>query len=652
MENPQTAGPVERRSFWPSRRILIFIIAVAMALFHMYTAGVRQLPGVQQRTIHLSFALALTFLMFPFKSKSDDSQEIKVANEFRPLSPIDILLLAASFFLGVYVFVEYEGLSFRTGMPNFLESFCSLLGIILVFEATRRVIGWSIVIMAFVGFVYLAFGTHLPSYLAHTGFTFEQVINFMFFSSEGILGMPLGVSASVIIVFLIFGAVLVASGAGSFFIDMGLSLFGKYRGGPAKACVLGSCMFGMITGSQVANVAAVGVLTIPLMKRVGYKPIVAASIEALASTGGMLVPPVMGAVAFIIPEMIGGTYWDVCKAAIIPGLLFYTSVYMIVELQSAKWGLRGLPKAELPNFKKIFLERGHMTIAILVLLYCVAVVGMSTPKAGFWAILTCVVMSQFRSKTRMNVKKIVMALEKGAKASLIVAACCASAGLITGAIGMSGLGMRFSDIMIIVAGGNMFILLFLTMIASLILGLPLPPVTCYIILAVLAGPALIKAGVNPMAAHLFVFFFGALGNISPPVAPTSFAAAALAETDPVKTTNLTFMYSAPSFLVPYLYVYSNELLLMGSPGLVILRIVSSFIGLSCMAVTFHGYLFRNINLIERPLFLIGGLALVYPHYLTVLGGSILIGLLVLKQLLVRRKEKGISKISQPNMAMN
>ena len=230
--------------------------------------------------------------------------------------------------------------------------------------------------------------------------------------------------------------------------------------------------------------------------------------------------------------MIGGSYWDVCKAALIPGLLFYVSVYMIVELQSAKYGLKGLPKAELPSLKKAFLDRGHMVFPILVLIYCVAIQGTSTPKAGFWAIVSCVIASQLRPKTRMNVKKIATALERGAKGSLIVAACCASAGLITGAISMTGLGMRFSDIMITFAGGSMIVLLMLTMIASLILGLPLPPVTCYLILAVLAAPALVKAGANPMAAHLFVFFFGALGNISPPVAPTSFAAAGLAETDP------------------------------------------------------------------------------------------------------------------------
>jgi TRAP transporter 4TM/12TM fusion protein len=630
MEQAAKAGT--KPSDWTPRRVLVFIIAIAMALFHMYTSGIRPLPGVQQRTTHLAFALALIFLIFPFRPKTDESQETKVSDEHRPLGIIDIVFVLLSFFLGVYVFVEWEDLAFRTGMPNLMDNICSCLGILLVMEATRRVIGWSVLIICFVGFAYLAFGTHLPSYLAHTGFSFEQIVNFMFFSTEGILGTPLGVSATVIVVFIIFGSFLVVSGAGSFFIDIGLALFGKYRGGPAKAAVLGSCMFGAITGSQVANVAAVGVLTIPLMKRVGYRPIVAASIEALASTGGMLIPPVMGAVAFIIPEMIGGTYWDVCKAALIPGLLFYVSVYMVVELQAAKYGLSGLPKAELPNMKKVFLERGHMMLSILVLIFCVAVLGVSTPRAGFWATVTCFLTSQFSKVTRMDFKKVMLAMEKGAKGSLIVAACCASAGLITGVISLTGMGMRFSDVLVSLAGGNMIVLLLLTMTASLIMGLPLPPVSCYLILAVLAAPALIKAGVYPMAAHLFVFFFGALGNISPPVAPTSFAAAAIAETDPMKTTNLTFLYSLPSFLVPFLYVYANELLLVGSIFSIVTTVLSSFIGLGCMAVTFHGYLLRAIGWPERILFLIGGLILVYPYWLTDIIGYLLIGALIYVQL--------------------
>ncbi len=626
----QTEVALQKKTF-NTRRAVVFVIAVAMALFHLYAAGVRQLPAVQQRAVHLSFALALIFLIFPFKPKSDESQETKVSDEHRPLTAIDIVLVLLSAFLGVYVMWEWEALAFRTGLPNFMDDACSLVGIILVLEATRRVIGWSVIIICMVGFAYLAFGTYLPSYIAHIGFDFDQVINFMFFSTEGILGLPLGVSSTVIVVFIIFGSFLLVSGAGSFFIDLGLALFGKYRGGPAKAAVLGSCMFGAITGSQVANVTAVGVLTIPLMKRVGYRPIVAASVEALASTGGMLVPPVMGAVAFIIPEMIGGSYWDVCKAALIPGLLFYMSVYMVVELQAAKYGLRGLPKSDLPIIKKVFLERGHMMLAILVLIFCVAYLNMSTPRAGFWSIVTVVVTSQFRKGTRVNLSKLASALEKGAKGTLIVASCCASAGIITGVISMSGMGMRFSDVLISLAGGNTIILLILTMIASLIMGLPLPPVTCYLILAVLAAPALIKSGVYPMAAHLFVFFFGALGNISPPVAPTSFAAAGIAETDPMKTTNLTFLYSLPSFLVPYLYVYANELLMVGSITSILVTIVSAFVGISCMAVTFHGYLFRPINWLERTLFLIGGLILIYPSWMTDIIGYALIGVLVFMQ---------------------
>ena len=625
---------------WTARRYLIFLFAVSMASFHIYTAGIRPFPGVQQRTVHLAFALILIFLMFPFRSRSDDAKETKVTNEFRPVSFFDILLILLSVFLGIYVFVEYEALSFRTGAPSLLDTFCATVGILLVLEGTRRVIGKSMVIIAMVGFAYLAFGTHLPIYMAHTGYSFEEVVNFMFFSTEGILGMPLGVSSTVIIVFITFGSFLLISGAGSFFIDIGLALFGRFRGGPAKAAVCTSCLFGMITGNQVANVTAVGVLTIPLMKRVGYRPIVAAAVEALASTGGILVPPVMGAVAFIIPEMIGGSYWDVCRAAIIPGLLFYVCVYMLVELQSAKYKLKGLPKSELPSVKTTFLERGHMILPILVLIYCVVGVGLSTSKAGFWAIVTLVVVSQLRAQTRMNVKKTLTALERGAKGTLIVAACCASAGLITGAISMAGLGMRFSDILITLAGGSMIVLLILTMIASLILGLPLPPVTCYLILAVLAAPALVKAGANPMAAHLFVFFFGALGNISPPVAPTSFAAAGLAETDPIKTTNLTFYYALPAFLVPYLYIYSNELLLMGSVPMVLLRIFSSFIGLSCMAVTFHGFLFLDLGWVKRLLFLIGGLLLVYPGLVSSAAGYALVGFLVVQEWLHLKKQRG------------
>jgi len=626
---------------WGTRRVLIFIIALSMALFHMYTAGVRQLPGVQQRTIHLSFALALIFLLFPFKAKSDEAGEGKVAEEHRPITIIDISFLIFAFFIGAYVFVDYENISFRTGIPNFLDSFCSFLAILLVLEATRRVIGWAIVIICFVGFVYLTFGTHLPFYLAHTGFTFEQVINFTFFSTDGILGPALAVSATVIAVFIIFGAFLEVSGTGPLFMDTGMALFGKYRGGPAKAAVLGSCLFGMITGSQVANVAAVGVFTIPLMKKAGYKPEMAGAIEAVGSTGSMIMPPVMGAAAFIIPEMIGGTYLDVVRAAIIPGLLFYVALYMVVELQAVKLGLRGFSKSELPTLRTLFREKGHMLIPILVLIYFLVIRASTPPRAAFWGAIACILASQLRRRTRMRFRETVSALEKGAKGTLIVAACCASAGIITGTISMAGLGERFSDILITLAGGSAILLLVLTMIASIILGLPLPPVTCYLILAVLAAPALIKAGIHPMAAHLFVFFFGTLGNISPPVAPTSFAAAGIAGSDPVRTTNLAFLISLPVWLVPYLFVYSTEILLMGQLEMILLRVLTSFIAISCMAVALQGYLLKTMGWILRLGFFAAGLFLIYPYWVTDIIGYLLIGILILIHVIASRAPGGV-----------
>lgn len=610
------------------RKILISIIALAMAAFHLYTAGVRMLPGTQQRTIHLAFVLALVYLLYPFRPRSDKSQEGKVADEGRPLSVVDVGLVCLSFGLGAYVFFDYENISFRVGIPSMLDTVCGVVAIILVLEATRRLIGWSILIISAVGFLYLAVGSHLPSYLAHTGFTFEQVINFMFFSTDGILGPALAVSSTVIAVFIIFGAFLQGSGAGPFFMEIGLAMVGKYRGGPAKASVMADTFFGMITGSQVANVAAVGTFTIPLMKRVGYRPEVAAAIEAVGSTGAMMMPPVMGAAAFIIPEIIGGTYLDVIKAAVIPALLFYMALYMVVELQAAKLGLKTIPKAELPRIGAVFRERGHMIVPILVLIYFLIVKGVSAPRAAFWAIVASVIMSQLRSNTRMGLKKILDAMQKGAKGALIVAICCASAGIITGTVGMAALGERFSDILITMAGGQLIFLLLLTMFASLVLGLPLPPVTCYLILAVLAAPALIREGVNPMAAHLFVFFFGTLGNISPPVAPTSFTAAGIANSDPMKTTNLAFLFSLPGWLVPYLFVYSPEVLLMGSPIMVVLRIVASFIAISAMAIAFQGYLFAGLGWLMRTAFLLAGLTLLYPHWISDIAGYSLLALLL------------------------
>jgi TRAP transporter 4TM/12TM fusion protein len=642
----QTTGEIREASITASakdrspRRVLIFGTALAMAFFHLYTAGVRQLPAIPQRTVHLAFVLALTFLMFPFKSKG--GEETARAEEHRPLTLIDLFLVALSFALGMYVMMEDEALNYRIGEPSLLDIIASVIAILLVMEATRRLIGMAVLIICGVGFAYLVFGESLPPYLAHSGFTFERVVTFMFLSTEGILGPALAVSATIIVMFIIFGAFLQVSGAGPLFIDTGMALFGKYRGGPAKAAILGSCLFGMITGSQVANVAAVGVFTIPLMKKAGYRPEVAAAIEAIGSTGSMIMPPVMGAAAFIIPEIIGGTYLDVVKAAIIPALLYYACLYLLVELQAAKYGLKGFPKSELPLLRILFRETGHMILPILALIYFLAIEMVSPPKAAFWAIVACVVASQFRRHTRMGYRHIALGLERGVKGTLIVANACASAGIITGILAIAGMGLRFSDALIMLAGGSAIALLVLTMFASLIIGLPLPPVTCYLILAVLAAPALIRMGVNPMAAHLFVFYFGTLGNISPPVAPVSFAAAGIADTDPVRTTNIAFLYSLPTFLIPYMFVYRTELLLAGTLPMIVYEIATSTVGIGSIVMAFQGYLFRGLNLAERLAFLAAGILLVYPHWVCDVIGYVLFGILLFYNFFSAKRQRGTS----------
>jgi TRAP transporter 4TM/12TM fusion protein len=588
-----------------TRARTITVIAVTMSLFHLYTAGFRLYPAMQQRTAHLVFALILVFLIFPFRKPEKEEQ--------RPaFFYLDLLLMVLSFFIGAYVMLEYENISSRAGGPNLIDSVVSSIAIVLVIEATRRIMGWAMCIIIIVGFAYVLFGAYLPPVLAHSGYTFPRIVNHMFLSTDGILGVALSVSATIIIVFLIFGSFLEHSGATSSLTDIGFGLFGRFKGGAAKAAVLGSCLFGMMTGSQTANVAAVGTFTIPLMVRSGYKPIMAGAIEALASTGGMLVPPVMGAAAFIIPELVGGTYVDVMRAALIPGLLYYMAVFVFIQVQASKLGLAEISEPELPRVGALFKENLHLFVPILVILYLLLIERASTKKAGFWAVIAILVITLFKKKTRMTPSKIVTALAGGAKNALIVAMACASAGLIEGVLSLTGMGLRFSEALIYLAGGNMLALLALTMVASLIIGLPLPPVTAYLILAILAAPALIKSGVDPYATHLFIFFFGVLGNITPPSAPCSFAAAGIAKTDPLKTTNLAFLISSPTYIVPYLVVYSPELMFKGSIIYTGYRVITAFFAIAGISMSFLGYSAGNLGLAARLVLLISSLLLI-PH---------------------------------------
>ena len=576
-------------------------IAISMALFHLYTGGIQLLPGMQQRALHLAFALALIFLITPEKDTGEEKPYQLIIN---------IFLALGGMVAGLYAFQQYEPLSYRVGSPNTWDIIIGVMLIVLVLEASRRMLGWALPVTALVFLAYAAFGSNLPLIIQHSGYSFERIVTQVALTSEGIFGIALGISASYVALFVILGAFLEESKAGRLFIDMAMSLFGKMRGGPAKAAIGASSLFGMISGSQVANVVSTGVLTIPLMKRTGYKPEFAGAVEAAASTGGMFLPPIMGATAFLIAEVLQIPYFDVAKAAIIPALLYYLALLIMVHLRATRFDLKGVDERENLNVKKLLKENGHLLIPLLVLCYFLFITKESPTKAAFWSILSCPLACMLRSYTRFDLSRILTALKKGAHLALVVASATAAAGIIIGVINLSGLGLRLSGILIDLAGGNLFFLLLLTMLASIILGMGLPPVASYIVLAVLAAPALVQMGVDPMAAHLFIFFFGTISAVTPPVALAAYAAAGVAGSNPMQTGFIAFRLALAAFIIPYMFIYGPALILKGSVLEITSAAITSFIGVGALAIALEGYLFGPVNKISRLLFFTGALLLI------------------------------------------
>jgi TRAP transporter 4TM/12TM fusion protein len=608
-------------------KILLYVaiaVAVGMSLFHLYTGGFRLLPGQQQRAIHLGLALILIFLLFPARKGIPKDKQGK-------WNWLNLVLAAAGFLVGGYLFTQFEPMSFRAGVPNTWDMVIGVSLVILVLEASRRVLGWSLAVVAAVFLGYAFFGDNLPMAIRHTGYSFERIVSEIALSTEGILGTALGVSASYVALFVIFGAFLEQSGVGQFFINLALAGFGKMRGGPAKAAIGASSLFGMISGSQVANVVSTGVLTIPLMKKSGYQPEFAGAVEAVASTGGMFLPPVMGATAFLIAEVLQVNYVDVAIAAALPAVLYYLALYVMVDLRAARLGLEGVNSSELPNTRLLLKEKSHLFIPLLVLIVFLFVVKDSPTKAAFWSIVCTPVACFLSQNTRMSLKSIFTALEKGARLTLVVASACATAGIIIGVINLSGLGLRLSGMLISLAGGNLLLLLILTMIASLILGMGLPPVAAYIVLAVLAAPALISMNVDPMAAHLFILYFGIVSAITPPVALAAYAAAGLARCSAVKTGFVAFRLALVAFIVPFQFALEPTLLLKGNLTDTVISAFSALIGVIALAIALEGYFKRSLSLVSRVVLGIGALMLVNVGIVTDLIGYILVAVILFQE---------------------
>ena len=633
--------PVDKeRINWLSKEVIITTIAVAMSLFHLYTAVFGLLPAMLQRGIHITFALMLAFLAYPLSKKLQG----------KLTGLLDWLFATIILSIGVYTFLMFlpeRAIARGVLGPSNMELLVSGLLLLLILEGTRRT-SLPLAVVCLVALLYAYAGPYIPGTFAHKGYSTSLILDLLFFSTEGVFGLPLGVSATFIVLFIILGAFLEYSGAGQFFVDLAHSATGSTKSGPAMSAVLSSAMMGTISGSSVANVVTTGTFTIPLMKRVGYKPSFAGAVEAVASSGGQIMPPVMGASAFIMAEFLGITYGQVALAAAIPAVFYYVAVGIMVHLEAEKLGLKGLPRTELPDAKKVFLNGVHYLIPLIVLIYLLMIVQYTPTKAAIYAIGAAFLVSYFRKFSRMDHKKIFKALESGAKNTVQVAVACAAAGIVIGVVTLTGLGLKFSYIVISVAGSNLVLALLLTMVTCLILGMGLPTAAAYIITAALGAPALIKLGVTPIAAHIFVLYFACISSITPPVALAAYAGAAIAKSDPMKTGWTASRLGITAFIVPYMCVYGNELLLIGSATSIIQALATGLIGVFFLSLSMQGWFWGKVPLLTRGLLLLAAMGLIKPGTYTDLGGLALGGLTMAFQFfMVRRRQSHLKKDGQP-----
>ena len=610
---------------WGKRDILskiITVLAISLGIFQLYTAQFGTLTGIKQRAVHLTVVLVLAFLIRARKKN-------KILN---------IGFAALSAFAGGYIFIVERELSLRVGVVYKIDVVFGVIMIAMLLVATKYLLGWALPIIASICLLYIAIGKYLPSPLNHRGYSLSRVIGYMFLQSDGIWGSPIATSATVIAIFILFGAFLKHSGATTFITELSLGCFGHVRGGPAKVAIAASCLFGSISGSAVANVAGTGCFTIPLMKKSGYESHFAGAVEAVASSGGQFMPPVMGTAAFMIAEMTGIPYIRIAGAALLPAVLYYLALYIQVDLEAVRIGLHGIDKKDLPNAKEVFKRGWYLLLPLLILLFLLIVVKWSTVKAGFWSIIATIAISSVKKETRMTPKKLLKALEEGALGLLEVASACGIAGIVVGTFGLTGLGLKFSNFLVALSGGHLPALLMLTMLASLILGMGMATLPAYLILAVLVAPALSKMGVGLLAAHLFIFYFGIISAITPPVAVASYTAAGIAECSPSKVGFIAWRLGLSAFLLPYMFVYGPALLMQGTIGEVVLAAITSIIGIAALSMGLEGIgIEKHLNSVQRILLILAAILLVYPGIVTDLLGLGAVVALVGKQALSKMK---------------
>ncbi|MGD8703579.1 MAG: TRAP transporter permease [Desulfosarcina sp.] len=609
---------------------IVLLVAVGLSLYQLYTAGIAALTALVQRSIHLGAILVLTFLLKPpFAAARKDRINLWVV--------VDWLLVIAAVFCTAYICINLTEIFERQGDWLPIDRVVSIVGTLLVLEACRRVIGGIMTGICGVAMLYAYFGPWMPELIIHKGYTIERITTTLWLTTEGIFGLPIGVAATFVFVFVLFGAFLESTGGGNFFIELAYALTGRFSGGPAKTSVVASGFMGSVSGSAVGNVVATGSFTIPMMKKVGYRPHVAGAIEAAASTGGQLMPPIMGAGAFLMAEFTNTSYLTIIKVALVPAILYYVTVLFFVHYEAKKFGLEGQPKESLPKVGKVVKEGLHFIIPVMILIY-VLVNNYSPMMAGFVAVISTLAASLVANTIRWRlrpatkhqprastaafaveeIKSIIRALEKGAKSAIMVSVACAAAGIIVGMVTLTGMGLKFSSLVLELSYGIKVLAILLIGAASLVLGMGLPVTASYIVLATLAGPALLDMGVPLMVSHMIVFWYSQDANVTPPVSLASFAGAGVAGANPMRTAFTSWKLAKGLYIIPIIMAY-RPLLGIGSGYELLhwqvgLTMVTTMLGLIAFASAIERFLIRPATWPETVLFWIAAAGLFWPQY--------------------------------------
>ena len=588
-------------------------VALTLVGFQLYTAAYAPLSAIFQRSAHLTLVLVLVFLAKPVHPRA------RPALRWSLDGGLILLSLAA----GGYLFFNYDAIVERMGWYAGWDIALGVVMVVVLLEATRRTLGWVMTALALLFLGYVFAGPWLPGMLAHKGYSLERTIAQLYLTTEGIFGVPLGVAATYVFIFILFGVMLEATGAGRFFIDLAYALAGRRRGGPAKAAVIASAMMASFSGSAIANAATTGAFTIPLMQRLGYRPEEAAGVEAAASTGGQIMPPIMGAGAFLMAEYTGVPYLDIVKLALVPAILYFLTVYLFVDAIAARRGMTGQRREDLPRLRAVLASGGHFLLPLAVLVYYL-VQGVSPTRVGFIAVVAVFIVALFRASSRIAPRAWLTALERGARSALPVTIACATAGIVVGAVGLTGLGLKFSDMVVSLSGGHLLPALVLVALASLVLGMGLPVTAAYIVLVVLAGPALQDLGVVLITAHMLVFWLSQDSNVTPPVALAAYAAAGIAGARPMRSGLEAWKFAKGLYLIPLLMVYAPGVLLQGEPAQIALDLLVGVAAVVGAVPVVEGYFQARVSVWERLVLAAAVLLLFLPdQWLRVVGLAVI-----------------------------